>query len=167
MYLECPEFLLYFSCYYSFTQNTQTKTFSTSYNNNIMSQSVEIRDSDYTAAANDEVISKEIRDAYKEQDAVKSRKLHESKIKKHSDSASAESEIIFEVPSQEQHKSLGEYVKSIIYGGLDGIITTFAIVAGIAGADLSTEVILVLGFGMLLLYEIQLQMYRVCNIYNI
>ena len=41
-------------------------------------------------------------------------------------------------------------MKSIIYGGLDGIITTFAIVAGIAGADLATEVILVLGFANLI-----------------
>eukprot|EP01084_Bolivina_argentea_P208468 355409_1 len=58
--------------------------------------------------------------------------------------------IVIQVDNTEQHKSLGDYVKSIIYGGLDGIITTFAIVAGIAGADLSTEVILVLGFANLI-----------------
>ena len=27
----------------------------------------------------------------------------------------------------------GKYIKSIVYGGLDGIITTFAVVAGVAG----------------------------------
>ena len=35
-----------------------------------------------------------------------------------------------------------ENLKSIIYGGLDGIITTFAVVAGVQGANLSTEVLL-------------------------
>lgn len=43
----------------------------------------------------------------------------------------------------------GQYIKSIVYGGLDGIITTFAIVAGVAGADLSPGVVLVLGFANL------------------
>ena len=32
----------------------------------------------------------------------------------------------------------GKYIKSTIYGGLDGIITTFAVVAGVAGASLSS-----------------------------
>ena len=43
-----------------------------------------------------------------------------------------------------------KYVKSIVYGGLDGIITTFAIVAGVAGASLSASVILILGFANLI-----------------
>jgi VIT1/CCC1 family predicted Fe2+/Mn2+ transporter len=34
----------------------------------------------------------------------------------------------------------GQYIKSLIYGGLDGIITTFAVVAGVAGADLAAGV---------------------------
>lgn len=41
------------------------------------------------------------------------------------------------------------YIKSIVYGGLDGIVTTFAIVAGVAGAALSSSVILILGFANL------------------
>ncbi|NNC95815.1 MAG: hypothetical protein HKN92_09660 [Chitinophagales bacterium] len=50
----------------------------------------------------------------------------------------------------EQHERGGQYIKSLVYGGLDGIITTFAIVAGVAGASLSSGVILVLGFANLI-----------------
>ena len=52
--------------------------------------------------------------------------------------------------TQEKSSILSDYIKSVIYGGLDGIITTFAVVAGVQGADLSAEVILALGFGNLL-----------------
>ena len=44
----------------------------------------------------------------------------------------------------------GAYIRSIVYGGLDGIITTFAIVAGVTGAGLSHTVILILGFANLI-----------------
>jgi len=43
----------------------------------------------------------------------------------------------------------GQYIKSAVYGGLDGIITTFAVVAGAAGATLSSGVVLILGFANL------------------
>ena len=33
----------------------------------------------------------------------------------------------------ETHDAVGDYVKSMIFGGLDGILTSFAIVAGAAG----------------------------------
>ena len=39
----------------------------------------------------------------------------------------------------------GRFIKSIVYGGLDGIITTFAVVTGVAGASLEPSVILILG----------------------
>jgi VIT1/CCC1 family predicted Fe2+/Mn2+ transporter len=42
------------------------------------------------------------------------------------------------------------YLRDWIYGGIDGAVTTFAIVAGVAGADLSAAVVLVLGFANLL-----------------
>lgn len=51
--------------------------------------------------------------------------------------------------SPESHKKGGEYIKSAIYGGLDGIITTFAVVAGVAGASLSMGVVIILGFANL------------------
>lgn len=43
-----------------------------------------------------------------------------------------------------------KYIKSIVYGGVDGIITTFAIVAGVVGAALSANIILILGFANLI-----------------
>ncbi|MBI4015052.1 MAG: VIT1/CCC1 transporter family protein [Candidatus Aenigmarchaeota archaeon] len=46
--------------------------------------------------------------------------------------------------------SHGKYIKSIIYGGLDGVITTFAVVAGVAGASLSAGIVLILGFANLI-----------------
>ncbi|MDP3724991.1 MAG: VIT1/CCC1 transporter family protein [Nanoarchaeota archaeon] len=50
----------------------------------------------------------------------------------------------------EPHGASGKYVKSFVYGGLDGIITTFAIVAGVAGASLAAKIVLILGFANLL-----------------
>ena len=51
----------------------------------------------------------------------------------------------------EKHaQGLGIYIKDIVYGANDGIITTFAIVAGSFGADLPSKVILILGFANLL-----------------
>lgn len=44
----------------------------------------------------------------------------------------------------------GAYIGSMVYGGLDGIITTFAVVSGVAGADLGANIILILGIGNLL-----------------
>lgn len=44
----------------------------------------------------------------------------------------------------------GQFLKSFVYGGLDGIITTFAVVAGVAGASLDASIILILGFANLI-----------------
>lgn len=41
------------------------------------------------------------------------------------------------------------YIRDFIYGGIDGAVTTFAVVSGVAGAELSTTVILILGFANL------------------
>lgn len=39
----------------------------------------------------------------------------------------------------------GEFLKAAVYGANDGIITTFAVVAGVAGAGLSPKIVIVLG----------------------
>ena len=41
------------------------------------------------------------------------------------------------------------YLRDCIYGGIDGAVTTFAIVAGVVGADLPAGVVLLLGFANL------------------
>lgn len=42
------------------------------------------------------------------------------------------------------------YLRDWVYGGIDGAVTTFAIVAGVLGADLSARVVLILGAANLL-----------------
>lgn len=42
------------------------------------------------------------------------------------------------------------YLRDWIYGGIDGAVTIFAVVAGVVGADLSPNVVLVLGLANLL-----------------
>lgn len=46
--------------------------------------------------------------------------------------------------------SPGEHVGDFVFGGIDGVVTTFAVVAGVAGADLSASIVLVLGLSNLL-----------------
>jgi vacuolar iron transporter family protein len=48
--------------------------------------------------------------------------------------------------SESWHQSDGGLLKPVIFGGLDGILTSFAIVAGAAGGGLSPQVVLILGF---------------------
>jgi VIT1/CCC1 family predicted Fe2+/Mn2+ transporter len=52
---------------------------------------------------------------------------------------------------QEAHgQRLGGVIQDIVYGGNDGIVTTFAVVAGTVGADLPRYVVIILGLGNLL-----------------
>ncbi|MDS0243488.1 MULTISPECIES: VIT1/CCC1 transporter family protein [unclassified Haloferax] len=46
-------------------------------------------------------------------------------------------------------ESSGRYLPELIYGANDGIVTTFAVVAGVAGASLSPGIVIVLGFANL------------------
>lgn len=41
------------------------------------------------------------------------------------------------------------YLRDGVYGGIDGTVTTFAVVSGVVGAGLSTHIILILGFANL------------------
>lgn len=43
----------------------------------------------------------------------------------------------------------GRYLGDFIYGAIDGVVTTFAIVAGVAGADMAVTVVAVLGIANL------------------
>lgn len=43
-----------------------------------------------------------------------------------------------------------KYLPEFVYGGIDGVVTTYAVVAGAVGASLSPAVILILGFANLL-----------------
>lgn len=45
---------------------------------------------------------------------------------------------------------LGSYIHDIVYGGNDGIVTTFAVVAGATGANLPHYVVIILGVANLL-----------------
>jgi len=41
------------------------------------------------------------------------------------------------------------YIRDFIYGGIDGAVTTFAVVSGVSGAELSPSIVLILGFANL------------------
>jgi len=80
-----------------------------------------------------------IQEAYKDKDRERSKLLHDEKrVNIRVDSAA------------EHHKKGGDYLKSIVYGGLDGIVTTFSIVCGVEGGSYPAALIIVLGFASLL-----------------
>lgn len=56
------------------------------------------------------------------------------------------SRIAHEMASaDEAHKTeAGQYIKAAVFGGLDGIVTTFAVVASVTGANLPTGVVIVM-----------------------
>ena len=61
------------------------------------------------------------------------------------------------IPSEgELHGSSGivaqfqDYLAEFVYGGIDGSVTTFAVVAGSAGAGLDSSVVIILGFANLI-----------------
>lgn len=43
-----------------------------------------------------------------------------------------------------------EYLADFVYGAIDGTVTTFAVVSGVAGADLSSSIVIILGFANLI-----------------
>ena len=54
------------------------------------------------------------------------------------------------IQATEKHGGAGsQYLGEMVYGGLDGIVTTFAVVTGVAGAQLGTSIILILGLANL------------------
>lgn len=73
--------------------------------------------------------------AYEKANGDASRRYHETKA-----AGSIEDE------EEPWHQSAGGLLQPVIFGGLDGILTSFAIVAGAAGGGLSVSAVLVLGF---------------------
>mmetsp|Transcript_75 Transcript_75/g.11 ORF Transcript_75/g.11 Transcript_75/m.11 type:complete len:102 (+) Transcript_75:158-463(+) len=51
---------------------------------------------------------------------------------------------------KESHASEGAYIKSAVYGGLDGMITTFSVVMAVEGAELAAIVVVALGVANLI-----------------
>ena len=45
----------------------------------------------------------------------------------------------------ETHRFSPRLLKSAVFGANDGVVTTFAVVAGVAGAHLSAQIVLILG----------------------
>lgn len=75
------------------------------------------------------------RDAYKKKDLRASGQAHSP-------------EII--ARAMEEHGGAShKYIGDMVYGGLDGIVTTFAVVSGVSGANLGSGVILILGLANL------------------
>jgi len=67
---------------------------------------------------------REARKAYEKNDLEASRRAH--------DQRRIEEDVI-------HRKAAGKYIGDLVFGALDGIITIFAVVAGVAGASLSYQ----------------------------
>ncbi|MFN0139691.1 MAG: VIT1/CCC1 transporter family protein [Pyrinomonadaceae bacterium] len=63
--------------------------------------------------------------------------------------ADLEHEHSYEAIAERLSSVRHNYIRDFIYGGIDGSVTTFAVVSGVAGAELSTVVVLILGFANL------------------
>jgi VIT1/CCC1 family predicted Fe2+/Mn2+ transporter len=55
-----------------------------------------------------------------------------------------------EIASRLEKGPRASYLRDWVYGGIDGTVTTFAIMAGVVGAELSAGVVLILGIANLL-----------------
>ncbi len=56
------------------------------------------------------------------------------------------------MPLEHRRSPISIYLKEVIYGGIDGIITTFAVVAGFSGAALSNDTTTQLSFLVVILF---------------
>ena len=53
------------------------------------------------------------------------------------------------IRSRLQNKTGHSYLKDFVYGAIDGTVTTFAVVSGVAGADLAPQIVIILGLANL------------------
>lgn len=91
-----------------------------------------------TAPSSSSSLMADIKASYRNGDAEASRALHQIKM-----------EMAGHEHAVENHLTGGGYIKSAVYGGLDGIITTFATVTSVAGSGLPHSVILIIGLAHL------------------
>ena len=77
---------------------------------------------------------KKARTAYKTKDIKEIKKAHHPKA----------------IRAPELHKYEGSYIGDFVFGAIDGSITTFAVVSGVAGAALSVNIVIILGVANLL-----------------
>ena len=83
-------------------------------------------------------------------DAAASRAAHDVTIQMGDGTTSTTKTDTASAAPAEAHTKAGELMKSMLFGGLDGIITTFAVVAGAGGGGLSVPVVLIMGFSSLI-----------------
>lgn len=74
------------------------------------------------------------RDAYRHGDLSEAKQVHTKKAILH----------------KEKHGEGGTHVGDFVYGAIDGSVTTFAVVSGVAGASLSANIVIILGVANLL-----------------
>ncbi len=78
----------------------------------------------------------EARDAYAQKNLSASKKAHDEKV--------------IATAVEEHGSESSQFIGNMVYGGLDGIISVFAVVSGVAGASLTSGVLLILGAANLL-----------------
>jgi len=78
----------------------------------------------------------EARKAYDEKNPEASKKIHDEKV--------------IEMAVEQHGSESSQFIGNMVYGGLDGIISVFAVVSGVAGASLTSGVLLILGAANLL-----------------
>ena len=59
------------------------------------------------------------------------------------------SKMAHEQRAVEGHRTDGDYIKSIVYGGFDGVLTSFALISGAVGGGLGIREILIIGLSSL------------------
>lgn len=67
-----------------------------------------------------------------------------------SDSTDLRKRTLDHMASELHGSKLGPFIQDVVYGGNDGIVTTFAVVAGTVGADLPHYIVIILGLANLL-----------------
>ncbi|MBL7056589.1 VIT1/CCC1 transporter family protein [Candidatus Woesearchaeota archaeon] len=74
------------------------------------------------------------RDAYIKRDIKETKQAHSKKS----------------IHAPEEHGNAGNFVGDFVYGAIDGSVTTFAVVSGVAGAALGANIVIILGLANLL-----------------